>query len=186
MGVRAMTDWVDDATPPVSWIPTSGDVAAFIYARTNHRVAPAYGVSVDQPIPADETALNDFTADTNPSKARVDRLIAISAPRVGVIVGAPCKAGPVAELATLALILRVCASSEIGGFIRQSNAGESAYKALKEEADEVAKELRMLADQQGSGNEPGPADDAGLMAGCFPPSPLSVVGYDGYVRPRAL
>lgn len=179
-----MTDWLIEGTEPrESWLPSTADIGAFLYARLNVRVSPGYGVSVDQ-LP-DENDLPDFSDKTRPTKLRVEKLIELTAPRIGVIVGNPCDPAA-AELARLALIVRVCASSEIGGYVRASNGSESAYKALKEEADEIAAELRTLDAELGQGDQPGSADNTGLMAGSFPVSPLSVVGCDGYLRPRAL
>lgn len=164
---------MSDPVPYSQWKPDGQAIAFWLRSRTGARTNA--GAVVDQ-----GPGNGSFTDKTVETDARVEGLVEQESPEARVIVGEPCPAS-LSALAAKLVGYRVCAVISADG-----RNGRTEPDWWTDQADRIEALLSKKADEQGSGNEPGPADDAGLMAGSFPVSPLSVVGCDGYLRPRAL
>lgn len=162
-----------EPVPYADWKPTPQWVANMIRTRTG--VRSNVGATVDQSPPG--AGFSDQTVETT---GRITSLIDQEAPVVRAVVGEPCPSQDLADLATQALGYRVAAAIAADG----GRSGDP--NVYREEADALLGQLRMLAVQVGEGDAPGPADNTGLMAGSFAPSPLQVVDQWGYLRPRAI
>lgn len=155
------------------WKPDADAIAAWLRSRTG--VRSNAGPTIDQ-----GPGTGAFTDKTVETTGRVESLVNQEGPVVVAVVGTDCPA-QLAGLAAQVVGYRVCAVISADG-----RNGRTEPDWWTDQADKLLDTLRGLAADIGSGDEPGPGDNTGLMAGSFTPSPLLATTCSGQLVPRPL